>query len=100
MDEWTNGLTFVPTNRSFVLFYPRPKAAVIDEVWQYEMDPATHAYKIIVGFFLTIVNQTRGFARKKLFFRADCHVKEENIPIWSKTTYHFESTRHERRLWS
>ena len=70
MNERTNGLTFLPTNRSFVLFYPRPKAAVIDEVRQYEMDPATHAYKIIVGFFLTIVIQTRGFARKKIIFWA------------------------------
>ena len=89
MDGWTNGLTSLPTNRSFVLFYPHPKAAANHEVRQCEIDPDTHAYKIIVGFFLTIVIQTRGFARKKIFFGPFCHVKEEKNSDLVETTLDF-----------
>ena len=47
-----------------MLFYPRPKAAAIDEVRQQKLDPDTPAYTIITVFFLTIAILSRGCARK------------------------------------
>ena len=63
-NERTNRWPILPTNRSFVLFYPRPKAAAIDEVRQQKLDPDTPAYTIITVFFLTIAILSRGCARK------------------------------------